>query len=48
MPFYFDGMTYSFVDIPQVEEDEFFEIYEDYFESLTETEQTDWSLVNED
>ena len=40
-------MTYSFVDIPQVEEDEFFDIYEDYFETLTETEQTDWSLVNE-
>jgi hypothetical protein len=40
-------MTYSFVDNPQVEEDEFFDIYEDYFETLTETEQTDWSLVNE-
>jgi hypothetical protein len=40
-------MTYSFVDIPQIEEDEFFEIYEDYFESLTETEPTDWSIVNE-
>jgi hypothetical protein len=40
-------MTYSFIELPQVEEDEFFEFYEDYFETLTETEQTDWSLVNE-
>jgi hypothetical protein len=40
-------MTYSFIELPQVEEDELFEVYEDYFETLTETEQTDWSLVNE-
>ena len=40
-------MTYSFIELPQVEEEEFFEIYEDYFESLTETEQSDWSLTNE-
>jgi hypothetical protein len=47
VPFYFDGMTYSFVDIPQIEEEEFFEIYENYSESLTETEPSDWSLVDE-
>jgi hypothetical protein len=40
-------MTYSFIDFPQIEEEEFFEIYEDYFESLIETEKTDWSLVYE-
>jgi len=40
-------MTYSFIELPQIEEGILFQVYEDYFDSLTETEITDWSNVYE-
>lgn len=44
-------MSLSFTENIQIEEDSYFDYYEslfeDYFESITETEQTDWSNVDE-
>lgn len=47
----FELMSFPFINNVQIEEDPYFDYYEglfeDYFESITETEQTDWSNVDE-
>jgi hypothetical protein len=51
----FELVAFPFMDNVQIEEDSYFDYYEsiiescldDYFESITETEQIDWSNVDE-
>jgi hypothetical protein len=40
-------MDSNFIDFVQIEESEFFQIFEDSLPDLTETEITDWRFVDE-
>lgn len=40
-------MNSNFIDFVQIEESEFFEVFEELFSDVTETEITDWRFVDE-